>query len=209
MGWMATDELQQMLRTRIECTDPELREEIDRKIITRYQTRKAVLISDMARFSKTTREHGIIHFLGLIDRMQRLCLPLLEEHGGHLVKAEADNLYATFDEPRLALRAAMAMQQATANDAATRPAHDQIRLGIGIDAGEILDIDGREFWGDPVNIASKLGEDLAEAGEILLTDRTADSMQAPEGWAFEPRRGLVSGLDFGLAALVAARARSR
>src|SRR5204862_435063 len=44
-----------------------------------------------------------------------------------------------------------------------------IRISVGIDYGPILVSDGSDCFGNPVNGASKLGEDIAAAGEILVT----------------------------------------
>ena len=41
----------------------------------------------------------------------------------------------------------------------------------GIDHGDLLLVGTEDFYGDPVNTASKLGEDLAIRGETLVTDR--------------------------------------
>lgn len=43
-------------------------------------------------------------------------------------------------------------------------------IGYGIHTGKMLIIDGTDIhWGDPVNTSSKLGQDLAESGNILIT----------------------------------------
>ena len=42
---------------------------------------------------------------------------------------------------------------------------------MGIDHGELLLVGDSDFFGDPVNTASKLGEDLAVTGETLITER--------------------------------------
>ena len=44
-------------------------------------------------------------------------------------------------------------------------------LSVGIDYGEVLLIGESDYYGDPVNTASKLGEDLAVRGETLVTER--------------------------------------
>mmetsp|Transcript_34695 Transcript_34695/g.91628 ORF Transcript_34695/g.91628 Transcript_34695/m.91628 type:complete len:435 (+) Transcript_34695:103-1407(+) len=44
---------------------------------------------------------------------------------------------------------------------------------IGIEAGEVLLLPG-DCYGDPVNVASKLGEDLAEDGQLCLGAKFAD-----------------------------------
>jgi len=42
--------------------------------------------------------------------------------------------------------------------------------GFGVHTGQLLHIPGTDIhWGDPVNTASKLGEDLAKKGEIYLS----------------------------------------
>lgn len=48
------------------------------------------------------------------------------------------------------------------------PEADRIEVAVGIGHGPILLAD-HDFFGDEVNLASKLGEDIAGHGEILLT----------------------------------------
>ena len=54
------------------------------------------------------------------------------------------------------------------------PIAEQIYLSVGIDYGRLLLIDGEDYFGDPVNTASKLGEDLAIKAETLVTQRTIE-----------------------------------
>ncbi|MDH3276390.1 MAG: hypothetical protein OEM99_17815, partial [Gammaproteobacteria bacterium] len=55
-------------------------------------------------------------------------------------------------------------------------------LSVGIDYGRILLIGDTDFFGDPVNTASKLGEDLAIHAETLVTKRALEhsNFQVPE-----------------------------
>jgi class 3 adenylate cyclase len=48
-------------------------------------------------------------------------------------------------------------------------------LSVGIDFGRVLLIGDIEFFGDPVNTASKLGEDLATRNEVLVTHRAIEN----------------------------------
>jgi class 3 adenylate cyclase len=50
-------------------------------------------------------------------------------------------------------------------------ADEQVYLSVGIDYGRVLLIGDIDFFGDPVNTASKLGEDLAVKAETLVTER--------------------------------------
>ena len=49
-----------------------------------------------------------------------------------------------------------------------------IHLSIGIDYGKILIVNNRDIFGDAVNRACKLGEDIAAAGEVLATKEAMD-----------------------------------
>ena len=62
------------------------------------------------------------------------------------------------------------------------PVAEQIYLSIGIDWGRVLLIGETDYFGDPVNTASKLGEDLAIRAETLVTERALEqsSFEIPE-----------------------------
>src|SRR5262249_57749957 len=58
-----------------------------------------------------------------------------------------------------------------------KPENEQLRFSYGIGYGDILDIEG-DLFGLEVNLASKLGEDLAAPGEALLTPAAAAALDA-------------------------------
>jgi class 3 adenylate cyclase len=125
----------------------------------------------MSSFSATTRQLGICHFLGLIQRMRELIPRFISAAGGTLLKCETDNCYAFFPDADAALQASVRINAEIARINATEEEDDQMYLSIGIDRGEMLLIGDEDFYGDPVNTASKLGEDLAGRAETLITDR--------------------------------------
>jgi adenylate cyclase len=116
----------------------------------------AVLVIDMADFTVDTASFGIAHELLTIRRMQLAATPIITAHAGRLVKADADNLFCLFPDVAQALAAALEIVAVTPSSA-----------GIGF--GRILDL-GDDLFGDEVNRASKLGEDIAEHGEVLLSE---------------------------------------
>jgi class 3 adenylate cyclase len=189
-------ELHGLLAERNTHRDPAVIQALDSRIRARFERPLAVLISDMAGFSTITQRAGIIHFLALIQRMQALCIPVIEAHGGRLIKEEADNLYAIFEEPVMAVEAAVAMRAACAADAQTKDVLEKIQVAIGLGFGPILDIDGHDFFGDQVNMASKLGEDLARSGEILLTRQLAEQLsEHPLSTELVSHRAHISKVD--------------
>lgn len=170
---------------------PRLVRTLDREIAARFGTCVAVLVLDMAGFSVSVRRHGIIHHLALIRRMNCLAGEAVARYGGAVVKFEADNCYAVFPTVAAALRAARHMARAAARTRATAPRSGRIEVSIGIGYGDIL-LAADELFGDEVNIASKLGEDLAGPGEILLTAAARRALGRVRG--LEPLTLDVSGM---------------
>jgi len=189
----ARDELRDLLRARNE--HPEQLTEIDRSIRDRFTRTLAVLVLDMSGFSRLTQRYGIIHFLAMIERMHQLVLPVVAEprYGGRLLKLAADNVYAVFPDAPLAVDAAREMQRrlAVAND--VLPADWDVHVCIGIGYGDVLAVGGDEIYGQEMNLASKLGEDVGAGGQILLTSAAFARLPAGEVEA-EPAETVVSEL---------------
>ena len=148
---------------------PERREKITARIHAGYARPKAVLVLDMCGFTRTTQRLGIIAFLLMIHRMRRICDPCFRELGGEFVEANADNLLYLFSTPGEAIAASRAAQAHIAGVNETLPEDERLYCSIGIGAGEVLCIGPGHIHGNEVNLAAKLGEDIAEKGQILLT----------------------------------------
>jgi adenylate cyclase len=143
---------------------------IDSLIFQRFGCNKAVMFTDLVGFSRRVEEFGILHFLQLIQESEALFLPLIKLHGGRCLKRDGDSLMVLFDLPTDALGAALAMIDATIAVNPLRPPEQRIDICIGLGYGEVLLIDDNEVWGAEVNAASKLGEEVAEGGELLATE---------------------------------------
>ena len=101
--------------------------------------------------------------------MQMIVQPVIEHHAGRLVKFEADNCFARFAQVADAIQAGIQVNYALDATNRTTPEESDIRVACGIDYGDFLLVHDNEFFGDPINRASKLGEDLGEPEEILVT----------------------------------------
>ena len=154
--------------------DPNTAESIREGIWEKFGTEGAVFISDMASFSSTSRKIGVLHFLKMIHRARQIIAPVIEANNGLLLKCDADNCYAFFENTDDAIQASFDVNRALfrANDAFG--IGEQIYLSVGIDYGRILLAGDIDFFGDPVNTASKLGEDLAVREEVLVTRRAIE-----------------------------------
>ena len=143
---------------------------IDAAIYARFGRVQAVMFTDLVGFSRVVEAFGIVHFLQLIQESETLFMPLIAQHGGVCLKHEGDSLLVLFDTPQLALAAAKAMVDATLAANPGRAPEDRIEVCIGLGYGTVLRIDNDEVWGAEVNAASKLGEEMAKGGEVLVTD---------------------------------------
>ena len=145
------------------------REKIAATLWQEFGKVKAVFVVDMSGFSLLAYRHGIVHYLSMVRRMQLTTKPIVEKFRGQVVKFEADNCFAMFDDPLSAVRAAIALNTAFfAVNVLTEDEFD-IRVSIGIDYGDVLLIGGPDYFGNAVNCACKMGEDIAGPGEILVS----------------------------------------
>ncbi len=143
-----------------------------------YGTTAAVLITDMSRFSAITKEKGIVYYLTLIQRMQDIVEAVTTQFNGTLIKYVADDAFVLFADSASALNALREIRQRLKQDNQQFPQHHDIEIAAGIAFGELLNFHDREIFGDPVNEASKLGEDTAAAWEILLTEAAYHNLPA-------------------------------
>ncbi|MFN2455346.1 MAG: adenylate/guanylate cyclase domain-containing protein [Pyrinomonadaceae bacterium] len=148
---------------------PERRTEITATIDTVFGQDKAIMVLDMSGFSRTTHRHGIVSFLLMIHQMKLIARPCIEEHRGLVVKAEADNLFCLFDSVEDAVHAAQEIIRRLSTVNLVLPEDRRLYASIGIGYGRTLNIQDHDLFGDEVNLASKLGEDVAERGAVLLT----------------------------------------
>jgi class 3 adenylate cyclase len=153
-------------------------EAIDERIWDLFGEPWTIMFTDLAGFSRHVASFGIIHFLQVIHEAKKLLVPIIEERGGILVKAEADSLLVLFKRPNSALRCAIEMQRACQQESARRVPEERMLLCVGLGSGEILRIGDSEVYGAEVNAASKLGEDVAKQDEILVTDGLRRALEA-------------------------------
>jgi adenylate cyclase len=191
----ASDRFQDRLLQYSQEPDVDRRQTIEDELWRDYGDERAVLVFDMSGFSELTYRYGIVHFLSMVRRMQLTTEPIVGRYSGTLVKFEADNCYAMFPDVSVAIRAAREINAAfeLANEAT--PDELDIRIACGIDHGRILVVSGQDFFGNAVNRACKLGEDLAGPGQILITADAMATLPAGHGVVASPMRFEISGLS--------------
>ncbi len=195
MAPKSVKKFQDLLLNFSQAEDPAERKIIETALWETYGQEQAVFVLDMSGFSRLTRKYGIIHYLSMVRRMQLTTGPIVKSFDGYMIKYDADNCFALFPAPLNAINAAIAMQHAF--DAANILTADDldIRIGCGVDFGRILVIGSEDCFGDAVNRASKLGEDIAEAGDILVTKEAMQLVPAEAGIKAREISISISGIE--------------
>ena len=143
----------------------------------------AILAADVAGYSRLVEndEEGTLtqwkaHWHALIE-------PKIKEFHGRIVRVIGDGVLVEFASVVDAVRAAVEVQRGMAARNAEVPHDKRIEFRMGINFGELI-IDGRDFWGDAVNIAARL-EALADPGGICVSGRVQEDVKGKLDIVFE------------------------
>ena len=178
------ERLQKLIAARIEAAAD--RDSIDQRIWDLFGEEWCIMATDLAGFSRNVAEFGIIHFLQTIYESERILIPVIEKHDGILLKVEGDSFFVIFRNVQKAIRASIEMQRTTVRYNAARVPQEHVLLCVGLGFGRVLRIGDANVFGAEVNAASKLGEDIARASEILVTKAVRDAATSIDGISFEP-----------------------
>lgn len=169
-----TNALRAALRRR-ERTAPERRPALDAAVLARLARPRAVVYTDTDDFTRRVARDGIVHFLMAFERAVREVGPALVRLGGRLVKVEADSLMLLFPDAAAACRGVALVERRLARFNRRRPRDERLAFSYGIGFGPVLELE-EDVFGLEVNLASKLGEDRARPGDVLLTPAAAESL---------------------------------
>lgn len=179
---------------------PERIDEITARIEEVFQQERTIMVLDMSGFTRATQQGNIISFLLSINQMQRLVVPVVQEHAGLLVRAEHDNLTCLFDRVEDAIEASTEVTGRLESANVILPSDKELYCSIGIGYGSILNVGNEAIYGNEVNLASKLGEDIGGLGDVLLTPDAYERVR-DGAWSFEDRKVSISGLELSYYAL--------
>ena len=100
---------------------------------------------------------------------------LVQKHGGAVIKTIGDGTMASFPEPKSSVEAAIEIQKAFTDLAATRPEPERIALRIGMHYGSGI-VRTHDIFGDVVNMASRV-ESVAAPGQIVLSEEIYEQVR--------------------------------
>lgn len=173
-GGPRTEKLLRHLKRRAR-TVASRRRDLDERIREQLFRPRAVVFTDTSDFTVRTARDGILHCLMLFARLAEGARRAIRRCGGEIIKMEGDSWLLRFDDVEAACAGVAALEAAIARANRGRPENERLRFSYGIGYGEVLDLD-TDVYGLEVNLASKIGTELARPGEVLLTPAAAATL---------------------------------
>lgn len=136
--------------------------------------RLAFLFSDLVGSTALYSEIGDAAAFRLVREHFDVLLPILEGHGGSLVKTIGDAIMAVFSDDRAAVRAGLDILRAFEDFRTRSTTHAQLHLKLGVHSGPAYAVranDTLDYFGQTVNVASRIQAE-AGPGELVTDDRT-------------------------------------
>ena len=129
-------------------------------------TIRTFMIADVRGYTSYTQTYGDQAAGRLAAEFARITRDVVEAESGELLELRGDEALTVFGSARDAIRAASALQERFVNEA-VRDADMPLLVGIGIDVGEAVPVEGG-YRGGALNLAARLCS-LAAPGEILAS----------------------------------------
>ena len=148
-----------------------------------------VLFADLRGFTPFSEKTSPDRVVGMLNQYFGRAVPVLLANGGTVVQFVGDAVMALFNAPARqpdhalrAARAALGMQSAIEAVAEREPDWPRFRVGVNTGPALIGNIGSDEFRnftaiGDTVNLAARLEQEVAEAGQVVLGPTTHDAIK--------------------------------
>jgi class 3 adenylate cyclase len=131
---------------------------------------RTFVIADVRGYSRYTEECGDEAAAALSARFAAIVDEAVAAHDGELVELRGDEALVVFTSARQAIRSAVDLQSHF-HEAASE-FDIPLRVGIGIDSGEAVQLEDGSFRGAALNVAARLCG-RASGGEVIISEATS------------------------------------
>jgi len=166
------DELEGALAT-FERLGARLEEAHIKELLGRVASRRTFLFTDIVDSTKLLDTLGDEKWTRLLERHNDLVREQIGEHGGEVVKQTGDGFFASFENPKAAIDAAVGIQRALATEIVA----PDVRIGAHSGGAFRTEAGSTDYGGQDVHVAARIGA-TASAGEILVSTETLDGIGA-------------------------------
>jgi class 3 adenylate cyclase len=184
----ATTELEAALAV-FEKLGAKLDEERAKELLGRLEARRTFLFTDIVDSTRLLETLGDEKWKRLLGRHNELVRERIGEAGGEVIKHTGDGFFASFDSPKAAIEAAVAIQRALDAEIVA----PDVRIGAHTGGAFATGADFRDYGGQGVHTAARIGA-AAGAGEILVSRDTLDGVASAFRLS-EPRTETLKGFE--------------
>lgn len=142
--------------------------EIDRRIRAQFEEDWCVVYTNMR--AGRDPSGSVITYLARVHEMKRMTRPIMEASGGTVLKVIADRFIVLFKRPHDALNGLLQVNRRLASYNEGRGADAPIAVGAGMGFGKLIKVGNDDVFGLEAVFASRLGSELAQPYEILVSD---------------------------------------
>ena len=128
----------------------------------------AIMFADLVGYGRLMEQDEVGTLARLKDIRDAFIEPLIDTHGGRLVKLMGDGFLVEFQSVVNAIECAIAWQQGMAERHGASGEDRRLAFRIGINLGDVI-VEGGDLYGEGVNVAARL-EPLAAAGGICISE---------------------------------------
>ena len=182
----ATVELEGALAA-FERLGAKLDEERAKELLGRLGTRRTFLFTDIVDSTRLLETLGDERWKRLLARHDELVREAIAERGGEIVKKTGDGFFASFENPKAAIDAAIGIQRALGDEIVA----PDVRIGAHTGEAFRTGADASDYGGQGVHVAARIGA-AAGGGEIVVSRETLDGIST--GFRLsEPRAETLKG----------------
>jgi adenylate cyclase len=143
----------------------------------------AILAADIAGYSRLMGADEAGTLARLKEHRRELIDPKNKQYRGRVVKTTGDGILIEFPSIVDAISCSIDVQQGMCERNADVPQEKRIQFRIGVNLGDVI-IEGRDLYGDGVNIAARL-EGIAEPGGICISQTVLNHARGKIAFEFE------------------------
>jgi class 3 adenylate cyclase len=140
-----------------------------RELLGKAEARRTFLFTDIVDSTRLLETLGDDKWRKLLARHDELVRERILEAGGEVVKKTGDGFFASFESPRAAVEAAIAIQRALADEIVA----PDVRIGAHAGGAFRTGPDSADYGGQGVHVAARIGA-VAQGAEILVSRETLD-----------------------------------
>jgi class 3 adenylate cyclase len=184
----ASEELEAALAV-FERLGAKLDEERAKELLGRLEARRTFVFTDIVDSTRLLETLGAEKWKRLLARHDELIRARIVENGGEVIKHTGDGFFASFDNPKAAIEAAVAIQRALDAEIVA----PDVRIGAHTGGAFHTNADFTDYGGQGVHVAARIGA-AAGPAEILASRETLEGI----GTAFrlsEPRTQALKGFE--------------